>query len=442
MKAVLSSHLRAGSLAIGLSLLLALPAATRAQDTEMYELPPINYSHAEPHDVITTLQADIKSGKLSLAGNGREVVTRLLQELHIPLTSQLLVFSRTSFQNDRISPTHPRSLFFTDDCYIGWVPGGLMEVAAIDPVLGPVFYAFDPRGQASGKPFEFQRGNDCLRCHGGQFVSGIPSVFVRTVYAGESGDPIYRQGTEVVDYRTPFNQRWGGWYVTGTHGKTLHRGNAFATESGDQLVFNPAPGANLTNLASFFDAGDYLTNTSDIVALLVYEHQTAMQNALTRAGLNCRHMLDYQKHLQQELKEPVNDSEPQYDSVRGMFDHSAEEVLDALLFKDEATLPDIVHGTTDFQTTFAATAPRVPGVGSLKDLLVSDHLFQNRCSYLIYSESFRRLPPALKQRLYTRLAKALDPEKPDHRYDYIHRSERQRISAILRATLPEFASIR
>lgn len=408
----------------------------RAQDRDMYELPPINYSHAQPQDAIAQLQTNLDSGKVKLRGSDREVVEALLNILHIPVSSQLLVFSKTSFQKNRISPDHPRALYYRDNCYLGWVPGGLVEIAAIDPRLGPIFYSFDPR--AATDRHEFTRESECLRCHGGQFVPDIPGVFARSVYATGSGEPLFRQGTEVIDYRTPFEHRWGGWYVTGTHGKALHRGNVFASEDGDKLVFNPAPGANVTNLSSFFEAANYLTNSSDIVALLVFEHQTAMQNAITRASINCRRMLDYQKRLEEALKEPSINDEPHYDSVRLVFDHAVNDVLDTMLFKDEADLPDNITGSIAFQKTFSADAPRAHDGSSLKDLLISDHLFKNRCSYLIYSDAFLSLPQPLKHRIYSRLAGILYAQKAEPRYSYIHDSERSRIASILCETHPEF----
>jgi hypothetical protein len=323
------------------------------------------------------------------------------------------------------------------------VPGGLVEVAAIDPTLGPVFYSFDPRGLSEKNPPEFTRENECLRCHGGNFVRGIPAVFARSLYADKDGEPLFRQGSEVVDYRTPFSERWGGWYVTGRHGKTLHRGNVIAGESGDKLIFNPARGANVTDLSPFFTPAGYLTNSSDIVSLLIFEHQTTMQNALTKAGLNCRRMIDYQKGLQEALtpRPPdAPDGEPIFDSVRTVFDHSAEEVVDTLLFKDEAPPPKTITGSAAFQKAFSAGAPRARDGGSLKDLLVSEHLFKNRCGYLIYSDSLLALPQPVKRRIYARLAKALDPGQPDPRYSYIDSAERRRIAAILRQTHPEFST--
>jgi len=431
-----------------LYLFLALATASilvpfsQAEDAEPYELPPINYSKTNPHDVITHLEAELISGQSKLAGTGREVVQSLLRMLHIPVTSQMLVFSKTSFQKDLIGPERPRALFYTDNCYVGWVPGGLVEIAAIDPELGPVFYSFDPRGLSAKKTAEFSREDDCLRCHGGIYVRGIPAVFSRSLYADKNGELMLREGSEVVDYKTPFSERWGGWYVTGGHGATLHRGNVIANEIDNRLVFDAKRGANISNLSSFFDTRDYLTNSSDIVSLLVFEHQTAVQNALTRAGFNCRHMLDYQNSLQAALQ-PTPTSDPDglsFDSVRGVFDHSAEDVVDALLFKDEAPLPKNITGSAAFQKDFSAAVPRARNGDSFKDLLVSEHLFKNRCSYLIYSDSFLSLPRQLKCRIYTRLSKALDLEQPDPRYAYIGRAERQRIATILQATNPEFSN--
>lgn len=421
-------------------LVLAMGFQLQAQDADTYELPPINYSNTKPHDAVTRLEAEIAAGKLKLTGTDRNVVETLLQALHIPVASQMLVFSKTSFQKDIIGPEHPRSLFYNDACYVGWVPGGLVEIAAIDPNLGPVFYSFDPRGLSEKNPPDFPRENDCLRCHGANFVPGIPAVFSRTLFADKDGEPIFREGGEVVDDQTPFAERWGGWYVTGRHGDTVHRGNVLAAEVADKLVFNPAQGANITNLSSFFNTKDYLTGGSDIVALLVFEHQTAMQNALTRAGMNCRRMLDYQEGLQAALTpKPSGDEDGLvFDSVRSVFDHSADGVVDALLFKNEAVLPKTISGSPAFQREFSKSGPHARDGSSLKDLLLSGHLFKNRCSYLIYSDSFRSLPPALKRRIYARLSKALDQEHPDARYAYIDLAERKRIAAILQETLPDF----
>ncbi|MCW5555924.1 MAG: hypothetical protein KIS67_27670 [Verrucomicrobiae bacterium] len=411
------------------------PELAEAQSSEVYEQPPINYSITPARDAVTRLQTRLAAGELKFTGSGKDILQTLLRELAIPVESQMLVFSKTSFQRKLIRPDRPRAIYFSDTCYVGWVPYGLIEIAAIDPALGPVFYSLDPNAAAA----PIVRDNECLSCHGGAFVRGIPGVFARSVFTEPTGEPLLRHGTEVVDFRTPFTNRWGGWYVTGQHGGSLHRGNVFARDEQDQLLVDLKRGANLADLSRFFDQRLYPTDGSDIVALLVFEHQLAMQNTLTRAGINCRRMLTYQRNLQRELKDPVTD-ELTYDSVKRVFDSSAKEVVDDLLFKDEALLPEGLAGAKAFQVTFGADARRTDQGDSLKDFHLQGRLFRNRCSYLIYSDSFLALPEALKRRVYERLAHALHPAQPHPQYAYLEAEEKARIAHILKQTHPEFRS--
>ena len=405
----------------------------KAQGTETYEQPPISYSATQPHDALGPVQTRLAAGKLKLTGSGREIVRSLLRELNIPVESQMLVFSKTSLQRQRIRPDHPRALYFSDTCYVGWLPSGLVEVTTIDPLLGPIFYSFDPNADEP----KFVRDNECLSCHGGTFVRGIPGVFVRSVYTDAEGEPLLRFGSEVVDFRTPFSNRWAGWYVTGKHGTALHRGNVLAQDKNGELVVDLKRGANVADLSHFFETKAYLTSGSDIVALLVFEHQLAMQNTLTRASQDCRRMLAYQRNLQHDLKELVTE-ELTYDSVKRVFEGAAKDVVDDLLFKEEAHLPQGLEGSAAFQGAFQAEARRDRDGRSLKDFQLQGHLFQNRCSYLIYSESFLTLPETLKRRIYNRLGQALHPTNPDPQYAYLGSEERARISSILQQTHPEF----
>lgn len=420
-----------------MTLVLALAAhSAAAQSSETYEQSPLNYSAAQPNDSTVSLQTRLTSGKLKFSGDGKEILLSLLRELDIPVETQTLVFSKTSFQRTRIRPEQPRAIYFSDTCYIGWVPNGLVEVAAVDPGLGPIFYSFDP---GAAQP-AFVRDQDCLRCHGGTFVRGIPGVFVRSVFTDETGEPLLRFGSEVVDFRTPFTNRWGGWYVTGKHGDALHHGNVLAREKNGALIADLKQGANKSNLSGHFEPDAYPAQGSDVVALLVLEHQLAMQNTLTRASLDCRRMLAYQKNLQRDLKEPATE-ELVYDSVKRVFDSAAKEVVDDLLFKDEAPLPKGLAGSPVFQTAFLAQARRARDGSSLKDFQLDGHLFKNRCSYLIYSDSFQALPEQLKKRVQTRLTHALHPTQPDERYAYLGAEERARIVQILKETHPAFGDL-
>ena len=420
---------------IAIALWLTGTNPVSAQTTEMYEKPPISYSATQPDNAITRLQSRLLENRWVQGKSDREIVEILLRELNIPAASQLLVFSKTSLQRSLIDPRHPRAMFFNDDCYLGWCPGGLVEVAVMDPVLGPVFYAFNPREARTDAGPRFVRDQNCLSCHGGNFVRGIPSVFARSVPTDDTGDPLLRLGSEVIDYRTPFEDRWGGWYVTGRHGEARHQGNIFSQDDQGRLIADVEAGANVTDLKPFFDTSRYLTGTSDVVALMVFEHQIAMHNALTRAAFDARRMLHYQETLQRELGDPQTD-EPSYDSVKRVFENRAVDVVDHLLFKDEANLPrGGVEGGEAFQKAFADGARRNAEGHSLKDLNLEKRLFENRCSYLIYSENFSNLPEPLKRMIYGKLARALHPTEPDDRYYYLRHSERRRIVSILRETL-------
>jgi len=410
-----------------------------AWGTDDYELPPISYSDSQPNDAVSRLQGRLDKRELAISGSEREAVRQILRELNVPESSQMLVFSKTSVQRVRISPQNPRAIFFNDDCYVGWVPGGLVEVAAMDPKLGPIFYTIDPmeRGTAVQR---FRRDSGCLSCHAANFTRDIPGVFARSVFAEATGSPIFNAGSEVVDHTTPFEQRWGGWYVTGKHGAGRHRGNAFAHDGGETVTLDMERGANLTELKKFIDPSVYPMPTSDIVALMVYEHQLAVHSALTRANYECLRMLAYQRGLQESFKEPLTD-EPFYDSVKSVFRNSTEAVLDALLYKDEAPLPaGGIEGTPAFRETFEKGGKRSANAGSLRDLDLRQRLTKYRCSHLIHSSQFRALPKPLLKQISQRLNRILTEPESEKRYAYLAAEERTAIATILRETEPELTA--
>lgn len=411
-----------------------LAAVARAQSEPDYEHPPTSYSNTAPRDAVTRLQARLAAGERQLAEGGLPGLQAVLGELGVPVESQMFVFSRTSAQRGRIRPDQPRVLYFSDEVYVGWVPGGMVEIAAIDPQLGPVFYTLELTAGRGAAP-KIVREPDCLRCHGGAFVREIPGLFARSVFPDTHGDPLLRHGTLLVDDETPFEQRWGGWYVTGYRGAMPHRGNTLGEERGDQLVFEPVK-SRPDGLAEFFDTSAYLRPTSDVVALLVFEHQMSVQNSLTHAGFATRRMIHYQHGLQRTFKEAQTD-EPAYDSVKSVFASSAEDVVDHLLFRNAAPLPPGIVGDAAFQKRFVQGAPRSGAGHALKDLLLDGRLFAHRCSYVIYSEAFRALPATLKTRILDRLEAALLSRDPKDRYAYLPVDEKQRIYTVLKETLPE-----
>ena len=407
-----------------------------AQSEPDYERAPIYYSATAPNNAVTRLQSLLTRGEIKLAGSELEMLRTLLNELGVSPASQMLVFSRTSFQRTRIHPDQPRALYFSNSVYVGWVPGGLVEVTAIDPQLGPVFYTLALPGPQQTSP-KIERESDCLRCHGGVFVREIPGLFVRSVFPDAAGDPLLRHGTQIVDDETPFAERWGGWYVTGYDGTASHRGNALASEQGEILRFKPSA-ARPKELSAFFDTTRYLRPTSDMLALLICEHQMSVQNSLTHAAFAVRRIIDYQHGLQTAFHEPQTDT-PAFDSVRSVFSGAVQDVVDHLLFRQAAPLPAGIIADPAFVASFAPNAPRSRAGHALRDLQLTDRLFAQRCSYLIYSEVFRALPPGLKSRIYARLKTALGSRDPSDRYAYLQTDEKERILSILEETLPDFS---
>ncbi|HYF34668.1 MAG TPA: hypothetical protein VD994_05205, partial [Prosthecobacter sp.] len=386
---------------LSLLLLLCLPVLALAEDP--YEQAPIHYSSTKPKDAVQALERLMRLGKVRIdRSDGWSVLRGVLEKLKVPVESQVLVFSKTSKQNDRISPQTPRAVYFNDNAYVGYSLGGSIEVAAIDPLLGPVFYLLDPH-EDEKRPLHFERDQSCLSCHGGSFTREVPGVLVRSVFPAATGHPILSQGSTVVDTTTPFSDRWGGWYVTGKHGDSVHRGNVTAVEQPNDTCEMPVEeGANITDLTAFVDVSDYPRQQSDIVALMVLEHQTSVQNVLTRSNHAALRAMHMQRSLQTELRETV--TEEPVGTARRIIDHCAEDVVDALLFREEAALPDGgIEGDEAFQTAFVKDAPRSADGRSLKDFQLLTRLFKHRCSYMIHSLTFQYLTPPLKQTVLARL---------------------------------------
>ncbi|MDB6138285.1 MAG: hypothetical protein JWO94_1357 [Verrucomicrobiaceae bacterium] len=415
---------------------LLIVSGLGVQAENEYENSPVNYSASNPHDAAQALEKAQVQGKVKLdRTDDWSVLHSLLQQFHIPEASQVMVFSKTSKQNNRISPATPRVVYFGDNAYVGYCLGGAIEVSVIDPRLGPVFYVTDPQADPSD-PVRFTRDQSCLSCHGGPFSPDVPGVIVRSVCPSQDGHPITSQGSKVVDTTTPFEERWGGWYVTGRHGGLVHKGNVTAEEAGDKVKTDAAAGQNVMKLDAFFDTSPYPRKTSDIVALMVLEHQTSMQNILTKANQTAMRAMHMQKSLQKELHEPVLD-EP-VNTARRMIDHGAQDVVDGLLFKDEAALPaGGIEGSSGFQEQFEKNAPHTVEGRSLKDLQLLNRLFKHRCSYMIYSLTFANLVPQLKTTVFKGLWAALQGQDPQKRYAYLSASERRNIARILVETLPD-----
>ncbi len=417
--------------------LLALPGISRADDD--FERPPVNYSKAKPSNAIERLQAKIDAGNLQLPFHEeRGYLSAVLAALQVPQSSQVLVFSKTSLQRNRISPWSPRALYFSDDMYIGFCRvGQVLEISAVDPQLGTVFYTLDQ--QKVDRPRFTRQTDACLLCHGSSSTKYVPGHLMRSVYTDRGGDPILSLGSVRVDQTTPFDRRWGGWYVTGTHGKQTHQGNHLVQNRNDrENVNNNSEGQNITDLKAIFDASPYLTPHSDIVALMVLEHQTEMHNLIARASIQTRLALHDQALLNKDLGRA---SDYQSETMDRRIQGVGEPLVHYLLFSKEATLTDKIQGTSTFAADFVKKGPRDSKGRSLRDFDLVGRLFKFPCSYLIYSESFEQLPMPVKEYVYQRLYRVLTGRDTGRDFEHLTTGDRQAILEILcdtKTDLPEY----
>jgi hypothetical protein len=378
--------------------------------------PAIRYHADPPADRVAELNRRLQLGEVQLTRDGPGGYLRsVLDALKVPVESQMMVFEPDSVQAKRISPGNPRALFFNDEVAVGWVRGGFIELAAQDPRQGVVFYSLDQSW--TGTP-SFTRRNDCLVCHDAFASSGVPGMLVRSA----------RQFA--VTHRVPFEKRWGGWYVTGRHGSLHHLGNTDLQHLYDEPP--PSDTSNWPSLDGKFDTTGYPAPHSDIVALTVFEHQMQMMNLLTRIGWEAR-VAEYRERVPAQARAPGDD--PSDKTVP--MDEAAREVVDYMLFVDEAPLPQPIRGSTTFAERFADGGPRDARGRSLRQLDLDRRLLRYPCSYMIYSRQFDQLPSPAKSAIYRRLWQVLSGQERGERYSRLARADRIAIVEILRGTKPD-----
>jgi hypothetical protein len=398
---------------------------------DSFEGPPIDYLKAAVHDPVAILAKKLSSGDAELQYDQKHgFLKSVLGALDIPESSQVLVFSKTSLQLQRISPRHPRAIYFNDDVYVGWCfHGDVIELASTDPEQGAIFYSLKQNEFAA--PNMLRDRGQCLTCHASSRTQDVPGYLVRSVSPDKAGHPILGSGTFTTDHTSPFANRWGGWYVTGSHGRMEHMGNHIYSE--DQESISQPSGLNRKSLEDYFDTSAYLTSHSDLVALMVLDHQTQMHNAITAASFETRQALaqsyDMNKLLEREEGFVSESAQRRMEAV-------ADQLLYHLFLCDEFKLQDPVSGTSDFALEFAKRA-KVDSKGrSLRDFDLQTRLFKYPCSYLIYSPSFDRLPEKVLQIVFTKAFKILEGEEVSEKYSHLTKDDRSAIFEILLETKP------
>ncbi len=381
------------------------------------EHPAIQYATRQPTDRVAQLIRALRSGERQLA---REAETGyllpLLEALDIPTESQILVFSKTGVQRAYTSPHNPRALYLNDSAYVGYVPGApVIEIASHDPQQGVIFYALD---QASPTPV-LSRRTTCLTCHVSAGTLNVPGIIARSNTVGEDGNLLPQSDTHDVTHATSHPDRWGGWFVTSEgapapYSQRGHAGNITFTPQGNT--------SNQVFVEWMLDRPErhgYPLHSSDIVSLLTFDHQARAINLLTRLNWEAR---------------IAGDRALSNADVRSLVDELAEY----LLFVDEAPLPVALTPPRALADHLEASTPKDRRGRSFGQLELVNRLLRYPCSYMIYSDAFDALPPAIRGAIYGRMREVLAGVRVPPEYARVTAADRRAIEEILRETKPDF----
>jgi hypothetical protein len=304
----------------------------------------------------------------------------------------------------------------------------MIEIAAHDAEQGVVFYTLDQMLPAA--PL-LERDTGCLTCHVSGSTLDVPGLITRSNFTNAHGEPIPQLGFHIVDHRTPLAQRWGGWFVTGTYdlapyGGVTHLGNVATAMHPDAA--GVAAGTSNEILFQWRDidatALGYASHESDIAALMVFDHQSRAINLLTRLNWESR----------------VAEYEGRADFTTGDLRALVTELVDYLLFVDEVPPPAQLTPHPAFARRFQSVGPRDSRGRSLRELDLDTRLLKYRCSYMISSAAFDRLPAAARQAVYSQIAAIAAGPVAGGKFAHLSAGDRQAIIEILRETKADWPS--
>ncbi|WP_406699290.1 hypothetical protein V5E97_10495 [Singulisphaera sp. Ch08] len=404
--------------------LALLSVAALGQPTHAVEPLGVNnplhgYDTLPTRDRFSRLKADLDAGRVTLDASDELTLLRsLLHALEIPVSSQMLVTSATSFQKTIISPRRPRALYFNDDTYVGFVPGGQLEVVSIDPALGAIFSLFGR--PSAGKAPRIVRSASCLTCHATPLMNEIPQLVIESVVPSITGGGEKAFRRDLSGHGVPLDQRFGGWLLTGAPEFTQHWGNILIERTKAGTKERPMEPGEL------FDLSRYPLPTSELLPQLLHEHQVGFTNRAITATYRTRVLL--------------HDNAGRIEAIKPDLESLARDLVRYLLFADEVPLPPGgVSGTNEFKTDFLAKRRVASNGHSLRDLDLRTRLMRYRCSYMIDSPAFAGLPQPLRRFVDLELERALDPATSTQEYAYLPAEEKQVIRTILRELPPPSA---
>jgi hypothetical protein len=413
----------AGAAALGLALVCAASARAlmpQAWAGVLDEHPAIQYAIRPTTDRVWKLNQALTEGGRSLRREARTgYLLALLDALNVPQASQILVFSKTGVQRAWTSPQNPRALFFDESVVVGYIPGApTIEIAAHDRQQGVVFYTLD---QAAPAPVLTRRTN-CLTCHVSASTLEVPGMLVRSHIAGDGGQ-MMPFGSQDVTHQTPHPDRWGGWFVTAEgaaprYAQRAHAGNITFAAGGitSNEVF-----VNWINSSA--ETRGYVSRSSDITALLVFDHQMHAINLLTRLNWEAR---------------IASGSGGSPTGSSGQVRRLVNELADYMLFTDEAPITVPLTPPAEFAQRLEGRVPKDRHGRSFGQLDLTNRLLRYPCSYIVYSEAFDGLPAAVKEAVYRRIVDILSQRATPGADERLSAADRLAIFEILKDTKPDF----
>ncbi|MEZ5387660.1 MAG: hypothetical protein R3F13_19300 [Prosthecobacter sp.] len=402
--------------------LLCLPAVHAADTKEMrvidFRSAPHNYLEWKPKDRFAEVRERIEQGEVKIDTSSDKAFLRsMLDALNIPVSSQIMVFSASSLQSEIINPRNPRALYFNEDTYVGWVPGGLIEIIAADPEMGPMFYVYNrlnPGGPVPG----VQRSTKCMNCHAGNATRRLPGLIAESLLVSRAGSSLETFRRDVQGHQIPLESRFGGWHLTGKHNISNHRANVMGIpNAGKNEVVPVEPG-------QYSDLSLHLLPTSDILPHLIHEHQLGFENRLVYAIYSMR-------QLKHENKGFMGSG------AKAEIEERAVELARYITFAEEAKFPAKgISGDEAFAADFLRDRKTTSAGLSLKDLDMKTRIFKHRCSYMLYTDTWKEAPKELKERVYYHMALYLR-DQPDAQHAHIPQAERLAIRSILKETMSD-----
>jgi hypothetical protein len=399
----------------------------RGQAFNDFLVPPHDYSSIRGRDAMSRLIERAAAGDYEFGEEtGLPLLRRLLAELEVPESSQVLLFSKTSLQREYIDPANPRAIFFNENGYVSWMPDGVIEVLMFEPDAGGLFFIEELPEERTDPRAAFVKGRGCTGCHSGSATNFLPGPMARSGYVDAEGKRIGSISGHIrMHHGVPMGDRWGGFYVTGAHASLGHLGNALARKEGGKTVLDRPEAPVLSELSELFDVSRYPRPNADALALLLFDHQIEAHNLLMELRYRWR-LVEYERGK--------SGGEASTIATEGL-ERSLRRLVRYLLFTDEAPLDGAALAlSSDFQRDFLGRRRTDREGRSLRDLDLGNRLFAHRLSYMIDSQAFEEAPREMRELVYARLGEVLLPDEAPEGFGHFDEGERKAIVSILRAT--------